>query len=265
MAEIQLIVHPKNRWQDGQILNAFNDARIRRDHCILSCFEHGETKRINGVLTRRLKREKSDGLLPLGDVAQDFCDATHESKAERTGRKSCIITRISDGETIRIDGTKPVQWWDGRMVAMDVEAHFAARDKHGKKGVVFGCIGRECWYGGKIDFSPSKIESVVPKIRTKLEVDLDESQFCLWPCGRKSIREFLVVRTEDFTDEHARQMCESHQVDWRERLIPDLDETVESVLNREYPVGVDDVPLCPGRSACRSKDQPRQKHLWGEK
>lgn len=245
MPSLLLKVGPGAGYEDGDILQAFNRRRIRSAHA----------ERLALTEARQHRRDKS-GLISDTDPARDWCEAVCEFRFERLSKTEVRITRLSDGETLRIVSGKPYTGFRGKREVMHVEALLSRAHASGKR-TLFGRVGREVWYGGREDRSNATLDAVWSAIEAKLGER--ETDYQLWPYGRLDLQHHLAIPVEDFddarrteleaplreqvgTDEEGQPTYETrakreHNVDWRSRTAG-LGVTEKDVEDRKLTVDV---------------------------
>lgn len=256
MAEILLVVGDHPVYQDGDVLCAFNRRRTRCVHA-----QHVCNVRKWGGKPRQLR--------PLGTVAEEFQRLTYQYRFQRRGDEVVRTDLASMSEVV----------FGPDKIDVRLFLNHRLRSKNHR---IFGHWGGEVWYGGKQTFDNSTLNSVWSKIAEKTDRTESDDEFQLWPMGRMDIREFLAVRTVDFTDAEADALVAPQydldadgnpqtdendnritlskrniNVDWRANLLDDLQVTESEVLDRNNPVGVQ-VSLPVDRIGFRSKSQPTQ-------
>lgn len=236
MAELILKIGGVNdnpsRYQDGDIVCAFNNRRIRTVHAEHLC--HVKDLPFN-----------SDGLNPINTLPYYWHELTHQFKFERIARFEIQRTNLLTLESDVINATP-----NAKGEYMDVPL-FIERQKQAPMHRIFGTEGREVWFGGNIDFSHAKLDKVWQKIEQmtpKREVD-----YQLWPLSSHEKKNFLALPVEDF-DEATKAEYEKpemngeeivrkrkHKVDYAvlvsaEKLLDIKDKTIEVDLRREVPL-----------------------------
>lgn len=189
MAELVLQVGPHPRYEDGDILCAFNDRRVSEVHCAHIC-----SPRLNPELNPRTKA----GFLTPATLAEDMLAASHRYK----------FVRVSTLEVMRIDldtldevvfSNKPRDI-DGKAQAIDVPLFIARRLRSPDHGL-FGAEGAEYWFGGE---RPPQMDALdVLWSRIEAETPLTKADHTLWPLTDTERKIFLPVAVEDHSDEQS--------------------------------------------------------------
>lgn len=249
MAELILITGEHPRYSDGDVLDAFNDDRIRSVHAQHLCHvrEAGMTR---------------EGLRPLNGLAKRFRDLTWQFRFERVSQHEARRVTLATGAEESI-----------QFSALD---EFIRNLKKSPDHGVFGAAGREVWYGGLESFAPAAINAAWEIIASITDRTKDESEFTLWPFGRLDIRKRLAVRVADFSQAESDALVSPRfeldrngaatekilskrniKVDWRGDLLDDLKVTEREVLDQEIPVGRE-IVISKDKIRYESKDQPVQ-------
>ena len=193
MAELALKIAAGSGYEDGDVLCAFNRRRIRCTHAQHLCFiKSGD----------RLSDMDADGIMPVDHVSQDWHEATHEYRFERLSQTEAQIVRLADNAVIRFESGKPFIGFDGTTQQMDIEA-FVARKRKAQQFPVFGKLGQELWYGGRIDVSDKALDTVWTAIERKTGRREAESTFQFWPAGVQELKSHLFIPVDEFDDVEA--------------------------------------------------------------
>lgn len=169
----------ENGYKDGDVLCAFNSRRIKACHAEMIC--HVKHQPFN-----------RDGLNPVGSLAQHWFENTHKYKFERISTNEIRRTNLLTLEEDILSNT-PNQAGE----AMDVPSYIERQVRH-ERHRIFGSLGNEIWYGGKIDTSMEKIDAVWQKIEE--QSPLREIDHRLWPLGNEDKKQFLALPVDDFDD-----------------------------------------------------------------
>lgn len=195
MAELVLKVGSFNpgspeHYQDGDILCAFNQRRIRLVHSQHIC---------------KPKSFTSNGLRQDGSLSEKFLSRTRQYKFERVGKDTVkrIVIATSEEEIL---GSTPNQQGE----AIDVDLFVRRRLSH-PNHMIFGSPGREVWYGGQVDYQ----DSVLSDVWTDIEAGsaFREINYRLWPLTEKEKRTYLALSVDDFSDGEAQGMVEPETVE----------------------------------------------------
>jgi len=189
MAEILLYVtddaRPDDAYQDGDIVCAFNDRRIRHVHAQMIC-------------DPRKEDFNSDGLRPLGGLGQHWFESTCEYRFERVNRHEVRRINLWTQET-EVLGRTP----NASGEAIDVTQYLARRLQN-PKHQIFGAAGAEIWYGGgTAALDSTAVNAVWDRIET--DTALLRDQHNLWPLTDRELQHFLAVPTLDMRDEITRR------------------------------------------------------------
>lgn len=197
-----------DRYQDGDIICAFNRRRIRACHAEMIC--HVKHVSFNG-----------DGLNPADSLPVHWFENTHQFKFERVSNKEIRRTNLL---TLEEDIISDVPNEKGEY--MDVPLYLARRKKH-EMHRIFGTEGNEFWYGGNVDASNTKLDKVWEKIE-ELTVKR-EADHQLWPLSSTEKKHFLALPVDDFTEEE-RGEYESSELDNEGRVIKKRNNKVNYAL-----------------------------------
>jgi hypothetical protein len=183
MAELILNVRstsidPK-QYQNGDIICAFNQKRIRNVHAQHIC-------NINNF------GFNSDGLRPTNTLAQVYYEKSYKYKFERIS--SYEVKRI-DLDTLdeMIFSNTPNE--NGEYIY--VPEYIKDLKKHSKHKI-FGNPGSEFWYGNLKNPDDSKLTEVWSEIEARTVYR--ETDFQLWPLTDIELKHFLVLKIDDFSD-----------------------------------------------------------------
>lgn len=227
---------PDPRYQDGDIVCAFNRRRTR--HC------HAEV-----ICNRRGAGFTSQGLRPSGSLAERYYQRTHQFKFERVSPTTVVRTNLWTGE---VDVIGPVPNDKGEQI--DV-AGYIARRRLSPGHKLFGVEGGEVWYGGQQRFDTPTLDLVWTDIET--HSPLREVDHADWPLGLMEFRTHLAIRVNDFDDTEAQALVEPdtepnpdpdepsiilkarrRHVPWRSTLRGMSAQRIAKVENRALPVDV---------------------------
>ncbi len=172
-------VGPDPLYQDGDIVCAFNDRRIKCCHAEMICHPRKEGFNSHGLR------------IPKG-LAQLFYDNTHQYKFERLNKVEMKRINLITGEE-EIFGATPNT--NGEYIDVPL---FISKRISNKNHVIFGQEGREYWYGGKKDFSTKNIGKVWINIEDRTV--FKESDHKRWPFSHREKKAFLIIDTDDFGD-----------------------------------------------------------------
>lgn len=165
------------RYVDGDIVEAFSRRRIRAIHAGVLCHvKHAE-------LT-------PDGYRPMGSLAQLAREHSYQTKFER----------ISQTEIRCEDRWNKVT----EIVPYSVlELFIQRRLQHPRHGI-FGALGAELWYGGKVASDHKTLDLVWHEIEAhsaEREADYD-----LAPTGTEGLKAFYWVSVDDFDESEAARL-----------------------------------------------------------
>ena len=186
MAELYLKIGVGAKYEDGDILCAMNNRRIRCVHAQHIC------KPITF---------NSDGLREINSVSDYFMSKTHRYKFQRIS--STEIKRI-ELATMQEETISNIPNAKGEYMAV---ALFVQRRIANPKHRVFGSTGAEYWYGGTIDYSDKNLTDIWNKIET--DTPLRESNFTLWPAGDRDLKDHFGISVDNFTETEAEDFVSS--------------------------------------------------------
>ena len=220
MAEIKkghllLIAGFNSTYDDGDILLALNNRRIKHVHASHICWP-----RVNG--------KKVGGMVGTGfPLLEMMLENTKQFKFQRVGVST--VERL-DMFTKEVSVISNVPNAEGE--SMDVRA-FILRRKAGGKLPIFGADGSEMWFGGidltnvdKIDKLWKEIEKMTPYLAE------DHTN---WTFTDAELMEFLAIDVEDFDDEVASSLCEQD-------IVIDIDLKTKMDKKRKKGVKWKDLP-----------------------
>lgn len=234
MAELVLkigTVGPDPAYQDGDIVEAFNEHRILSAHAQNFC-------------RPALAGFTPDGLRPTGSLLEALLSRINVYKFERISRTGVVRTDIRGGTQ---DLLSPE--------ALDVREFITRRLKH-PAHVIFGTPGREVWYGKSRYFDVATIASIWDVI----EAQTPERRINYQKMGHSDLvlKHYLVLTVDDFdgvvgghllqpvrqitnegTEQQTAVLTKRRQsyVDWRSL---DLGETVKRIENRNIVIDTRD-------------------------
>lgn len=219
MAEIIIKVGssgPDPKYQDGDIVSAFNNLAIDYVHAQHICFPR--------AIGQRFANKASDGLLPIGGLEHFFCKTIFQMEFERA---SLLEVRVKDLQTLDefVDG--PRGWFTRKKltdwgVSTDgltqrnrnqVTEYFFdlrpsgthndvpdsiqwSRNSNGK--LIFGTLGKEIWYGGRMIRTTITVAEVWTEI--ELKTSLRKGSFIDFPLQAGDKKGFLALTVDDFDE-----------------------------------------------------------------
>lgn len=196
MAEILVFVtggqRPDDQFQDGDVVCAFNQRRIRSAHA-----QH--------ICDHRAAGFNAHGLRPLGGLAQEIRERCREYRFDRVSSNEVIRTTLETG-------TQEL------FVIPNLYLYLLRRRGHANHAV-FGADGAEVWYGGKYRFTNPQLDQVWARIEA--DTPLREVDHRLWPLTPDEKRQFLAIPTIDMRDEIVAR-AESPEIDY-DPLQPEFD------------------------------------------
>ncbi len=195
MAELLLKVGVGANYEDGDIVDAFSQLRIRYTNGGVICHP-------------KLAGFNSDGLRPSASVAKSWLDETREFRISRLVGGTLERTTLANGDTESL-----LQSSD------EVDAWVTERTKSSIHRV-FGTTSREFWYDGDTNYNHTAMDlawTAIESQTSELEVN-----HVLCRLGSKDKRVFLAIAVDDFTETQLRRM-----------LIPKYDKTVAE-FDTEY-------------------------------
>lgn len=214
MANLMLKVIEGSGYDDGDILCAFNSKKILCVNAYNICFEK--------TIDRKWANLNEKGLLPLTDLAKDFCENSYEYRFEAKNQFLGRIIRLSDKEVINFTSNKTFIDFKGNAVRMDIEKFIAKQietlNQIGGNGrPIFGNnLSNITWYGGEINLNLDNINSIWNAIENKSE-NLRKN-YNEWPAGKLEIKHHLMISVDDFDDTVANDLISP--------LMDDEDDTV---------------------------------------
>lgn len=210
MAEVLLfvtdIVHPDDHYQDGDVVCSFNSTRIHATHA-----GHVGHVKNYGFTT--------EGLRP-DSLASRLRDISYTYKFVRVSPTEVKRIKLADGSE-EIIGATP----NAKGEYMDVPLFVETRLKRANHGI-FGTSGAEYWYGGQVHRDDTTVELMWQQIEA--DTPMRKADHSRWPATPTEKRKFLVLPTQDFTDDTQHNM-ESIEIDFDDKQ-PEYD----------YPAGIGD-------------------------
>lgn len=217
---LQIICRDHNKYDLGDILSAVPYVKVRKDAADTHCFARDRR-------TRRIARLNRQGLLPLDDVLVDYHEATHSTRLDRLSSHEAMLTRISDGETIRFRSGQLFDDFDGYPVRMDVSIYFRNRlrtwhEANARGRELFGTDhGRLRCYGGTTTFESSQMDAIWAAVESKLGIPEPADMVAEF----SSLRRHLVIPVDDFS-----------YADRSQLIAPQLDREGQPVKLRSHMV-----------------------------
>lgn len=204
-------------FSDGDIISAVPWRAVRQERAEGVCFGKGL---VNGQ--RRHLRQVANGLYPLGDVSEDYLEATKEYRFERLGQGEGRVIRLADGDSITFQSNVPFIEHSGKVVSMDIP-RFVSRavatlsSTGGRGKPIFGTPGNEVWYGGTSTILDSNLDQIWLAIEAKTThtelIECDEAKF-------SDYRKRLILRVDNFTDAEADKLSEPEIRQRTIRIVP---------------------------------------------
>ena len=184
MAKLLLAVNSNTsdatRSQDGDIVCAFNDKRIKYTHAQVIC--RGRTIPFN-----------TDGLRVPDSLADKLFEKTSQYKFERINATTIRKILLSDTSITEDISDTPNR--NGERINV---ARFIRDATLGNRHWIFGTTGSEYWYGGKttvLDANLNDVWTEIEKSTSFREVDHRE-----WPLTSREKKVFFAIKTDDFDD-----------------------------------------------------------------
>jgi hypothetical protein len=168
-------------WDDGDIVDAFGSGR-----CL----------RVNGEMVCRANGARDGRYHVRGTL--------HEAWLERSCRyrfrHTLGVVERTDLVSGLIDllGPRP----NAAGEAIEIEAFLARRLAHPRHRI-FGSPGSEVWYGGTRTVDVDELWAEIEARTDKRKVEHET-----WPFSRNELRRFLVLPTDDISDEQAHALVE---------------------------------------------------------
>ena len=196
MAEILLKIGdqgPLNTdYKNNDNICAFNDRRIYAVHAEHIC--HIKKCPMN-----------HDGLNISGSLSEKMRMRCQQYRFERISVKE--VMRINQW-TLEEDIFSDKPNAKGEMILVD---EYIRRRKRHARHCIFGTEGSEVWYGGRIDFSMSRINTVWNDIET--DSFHRKADHTLFPLGTEDVKVHLAVKTTlDFDDAKAEEFVEQEVI-----------------------------------------------------
>jgi hypothetical protein len=189
MAELLLKVGAAGLWEDGDVICAFNNRMVQVSHAAHICHAWEEIP-------------NRDNLLPTNALAQDFLEATHQYKFERI-----------NGDVTRTDLWANTSESVGNMDLFIARRKASPARNGAPKLPMFGTNGSEVWYGGSIDFTQAKVDTIWTAIENKTAHKKTEgtcplcaSRMIDAPMGVEDLKSHLVLPVDDFDDTTAKEL-----------------------------------------------------------
>jgi hypothetical protein len=188
MSEIILKIGPGSNYEDGDIVCAFNNRRIRGIHAEQIC--HIKTIGLN-----------ADGLRQINSLPELFQKEVYQYRFERVSKTE--VKRINQ-ITLEEEIISNIPNAKREHIYLD---EFLTRRKKNPNHRIFGTAGNEVWYGGITDVSNIRLDNIWQKIEERTEHR--EVNHKDWPCSDQELRHFFVVPTDDFDDAQADELVSS--------------------------------------------------------
>lgn len=172
MAEIILKVGDTPTYQDGDILCAFTDRHISCCHA-------------QNICNPKHAGFKANGLRDIDSLTFKMFSEFYQYKFIRVSKTEVIRFGLQDASVETFSDKTEKQ--------IHVGEYINRRINH-PTHLIFGELGGEIWFGGRSDFSQSKIDSLWNHITEKTG-KLKEA-YNLWPCGTKDIIDHFAVKLD---------------------------------------------------------------------
>ena len=178
-AEYLIKIGNSTSFEDGDIIHAMNDRRIKDVHA--------------QTITHPKKCNLGPGVRhEAGCLAQVYLENTKEFKMERISENEVRRTNLAtlDTDIISDVANKAGEYMDVPFFIKRRIAHHAHQ--------IFGSNGAEYWYGGKTDASLSNLSTIWTEIESKTAFrEADHTKF---PFTDKELSNYYVVKVQDFTN-----------------------------------------------------------------
>jgi hypothetical protein len=179
---------PDPRYQDGDIVCAFNRRRCRHLHANVLCHP-------------RQAPRQSNGRIAADHISRAYLEAVHQYRFQRVSPTTVVRTNLWTGDTDVIGPTPNTQG-----EAMDVDAYVRRRQLAQGFGL-FGAEGAEIWYGGRQRSDTTTLDAVWSAIEQ--HTPHREIDYADWPLGTEELKHFLAIRTDDFDDDEEQALVAS--------------------------------------------------------
>ncbi len=235
-AQLFLMTGSNPVYEDGDILSVFN----RR--CIRGMWA-------DNICQPRNFGFNSDGLRNPGTLPEKYQENAYQFRFERISATEVRRTDLKTLDQVVLGPTPTLI--DGTQQYIFVD-EFIARRKSNSRHKIFGSDGAEIWYGGKLDVSWTKLDTIWEEIESRSLAELGEQKNEVdhrdWPATARELSRFLIVSVNDFDDATAATLIEplfdvdgetilkkrKNFIQWRQ-----LRDTVEGdVLDPAIPVDI---------------------------
>ena len=217
MAELILKIGsagPDPFWQDGDVIEAFNNKRILCTHA-----QH--------ICDHRKENFNRSGLRITNGLSQSFQEKIFEYKFERVSENEVKRTNLLTSE-VDIIGLEP----NDKGEYMDVKLYIARRKKNINHRI-FGDNDAEIWYGGKTNFD--KVNDIWDEIEVRTKKKRKDHKRL--GAGKIGGRACLCLPVTDFDEERASFLVLHEESTDREAEVPEGEEPPEiMVRSRQHNI-----------------------------
>lgn len=188
MAELVLQIKDSPKYEEGDILCAFNDRQI--------LWKNAENLFWPRVDNDSWKPKVKGFLGNSYPVLQSSLEKIYRYKFERVARQEVVRIDLWSGEVDVLS-----LYSRNNELYMDVVAYIKDM-KRG--GLLFGQDGNEVWYDGPTDYSMENMERVWDGIEYYLGEGREN--WGLWPAGREDLKHFFFISVSNFEDNQASEL-----------------------------------------------------------
>lgn len=182
MAEIALKIKrdliPEPSYQDGDIIVAINDRRIKDVYAQHICKPNGFNRQ---------------GLRTPNSLLETYLSNVYEYKFQRISKNKILRTNLITFQQ-EILSNKP----NSAGERIDVDLYISKRIQH-HIHKIFGEKGSEYWYGGHINNSSTTLDIIWNDIENK--TSFRKINFQDFPFTDHELKQHLIIKTDDFTEE----------------------------------------------------------------
>ena len=238
----------RGRYEDGDVIQAFNRRRIRLVHAQMICHPRIGGRKVAGQLGA------SQPLL------EKYFQRTAQYKWERVSKT--LVRRINLWTLDEVTyGSMPIEDPDrpGRMIHCHVDVHFAFRRKG--RLPIFGADGAEVEYGGYTKQDTATVEKIWDDVETA--TTLRRTDYDCFPAGTEDLKVHLFVTTDDFDDATAEAYATPLMRDTGE-LDEDKQPIYEEVKRRKHHVDWESSVAGLSASAADIRDRTKSVDLRAE-
>jgi hypothetical protein len=216
MAELAINVHsyaPDPAYQDGDILVAMNNKRVKSTHVQMLTHQKHMTR-------------SGDGLLPENCLHDHWCKRMHQYKFQRVSKWEIDRITLATMDSERLSNIP-----NAKGERIHVPQYVGRRMNH-PRNRMFGTVGLEWWYGGRTTVTDALLDEMWDEIEVQTIHRRNQDFYTKWPFTTREKQVFLILATNDFSDIEKEEMVEPETITVNEGTEDEHEEIVKKRKRR---------------------------------